>query len=153
MANKYRVGYGHPPLHSRFKRGQSGNPRGRSKGTKNLRTDLDEELRETITVREGDRARKVSKQRAMIKSTVVKALKGDVRAVNFLLSRVDRWEAAVTGAAEPQLDLSAGDRDILERFAERARATSPVTNPPAERTIKERKRIVLRRRLPQRRSE
>ena len=34
----YVVGYKRPPMHSRFKPGVSGNPSGRAKGTKNLRT-------------------------------------------------------------------------------------------------------------------
>ncbi len=42
----YDVGYRKPPKHTRFKPGQSGNPRGRPKGTKNLKTDLIEELGE-----------------------------------------------------------------------------------------------------------
>jgi hypothetical protein len=33
-----RVGYGRPPLATRFRAGQSGNPRGRPKGARNLST-------------------------------------------------------------------------------------------------------------------
>ncbi|MGJ3627161.1 DUF5681 domain-containing protein [Sphingomonas sp. MMS24-JH45] len=32
----YEVGYGKPPIHARFQKGQSGNPKGRKKGSKNL---------------------------------------------------------------------------------------------------------------------
>jgi hypothetical protein len=49
----YQVGYGKPPKHTQFKLGESGNPQGRSKGTKNLKTDLAEELCEKIVVHEG----------------------------------------------------------------------------------------------------
>ena len=42
------VGYRKPPMHTRFKPGQFGNPRGRPKGTKNLKTDLQEELGEKM---------------------------------------------------------------------------------------------------------
>ena len=44
LSSDYEVGYGKPPEHTRFQPGRSGNPRGRPKGTKNLKTDLVEEL-------------------------------------------------------------------------------------------------------------
>jgi hypothetical protein len=46
----YAVGYGKPPLHTRFKKGQSGNPRGRPPGAKNLSTLLNEALNEPVIV-------------------------------------------------------------------------------------------------------
>ena len=75
MATDYEVGYKKPPKQSQFKQGQSGNPRGRPKGTKNLKTDLLEELGEQILVREGSRTRKISKQRAMLKNLIAQTLK------------------------------------------------------------------------------
>ena len=73
MANrKNRVGYGNPPVHARFKPGQSGNPKGRPKGTANLSTDLRVELSEQVDVREGSRDLRVSKQRAMLKALVAR---------------------------------------------------------------------------------
>ena len=57
----YEVGYKKPPKDTQFKPGQSGNPLGRPKGTKNLKTDLMEELGQKIVVREGDRPLEVSK--------------------------------------------------------------------------------------------
>jgi Family of unknown function (DUF5681) len=46
----YEVGYGKPPRHTRFKKGQSGNPRGRPNGSKNLSTLLSETLSEPVIV-------------------------------------------------------------------------------------------------------
>jgi hypothetical protein len=76
----YKVGYGRPPKSGQFRRGKTGNPGGRPKGSLKLATDLAAELNEQITVREDGRARRVSKQRALIKSLMAKALQGDVRA-------------------------------------------------------------------------
>ena len=64
----YKVGYCKPPKAKQFKPGRSGNPKGRPKGSRNLATDLAAELGEQITVREEGRSRRISKQRALIKS-------------------------------------------------------------------------------------
>jgi len=76
----YKIGYGKPPKSGQFKRGKSGKPKGRQKGSLKLAADLAAELSEQITVREDGKARRVSKQRALIKSLMAKALQGDVRA-------------------------------------------------------------------------
>jgi hypothetical protein len=81
-----RVGYKRPPAHTRFKPGQSGNPKGRPKHDRNLKTEFLEELSEIIRVREGDREMKISKQRAFVKALVAAAIKGDMRAASALVS-------------------------------------------------------------------
>jgi hypothetical protein len=86
MAGDDDVGYRRPPKATRFKPGQSGNPKGRPRGSANLATDLAAELNEQITVREGGQAQRISKQRALIKSLMAKALQGDVRATTALLA-------------------------------------------------------------------
>ena len=78
------VGYKSPPVHTRFKPGQSGNPSGRRKGSKNLRTLFNEILNELVAVREGADVRKVTKAEAILRSQVLGALKGDQRCVATL---------------------------------------------------------------------
>jgi hypothetical protein len=90
MGDEQPVGYGNPPKESRFKKGQSGNRRGRPKGSKNLKTDLTEELQTEIKVREGPRAIKISKQRAIVKTLIAKTLTGDARAVTTLTNLMCR---------------------------------------------------------------
>src|ERR1700732_188716 len=85
MAREYEVGYRKPPKTTRFEARKSGNPKGRPKGSTNLATDLSAELSEQIIVREGGQARRVTKQRALIKSLTAQALQGDVRATTALL--------------------------------------------------------------------
>src|SRR5215469_5153687 len=58
----YEVGYGKPPRSSRFKKGQSGNPRGRPSGSKNLSTLLSEALNEPVIVTENGRRRLARRQ-------------------------------------------------------------------------------------------
>ena len=85
MADKdYDVGYGRPPKHTQFKKGQSGNPKGRKKGARGLKTDLRSELNERIEITENGKTVKLTKQQLMVKQLAAKAIKGDVRAISKL---------------------------------------------------------------------
>jgi len=75
----YSVGYRRPPVHTRFKPGQSGNPSGRPKGAQNLKTLFDRILREEISLREGEVTKKITKAEAILRGLVVGAMKGDSR--------------------------------------------------------------------------
>ena len=112
-------GYGKPPEHSRFKKGKSGNPKGRPKGSRNLKTDLTEELQEKILVREGDNPVRISKQRAIVKTLVAKTLKGDARITNTFVNLVLRaldLEGEVAALDEP---LDADEQETLAALEER----------------------------------
>ena len=86
MTNKdFSIGYKKPPRSTQFQPGQSGNPAGRPKGIKNLATDLKEELEEKITITENGTLLEITKQRAMFKTLMAKALKGDSRASSVLI--------------------------------------------------------------------
>jgi len=113
----YKVGFGKPPKAGQFKKGKSGNPRGRPRGSCNLATDLNAELSEQITVREDGRSKRVSKQRALIKSLMAKALQGDVRAMATLLALYARLASDQSDDHEEPLD--ADELEILHRFAPR----------------------------------
>lgn len=85
----YDVGYAKPPVETRFKKGQSGNPRGRPKGAKNELPALHEErlkdivLQEayrTITVQDAGRSVTIPMAQAVIRAMTVNAAKGQHRA-------------------------------------------------------------------------
>ena len=81
----YEVGYGKPPRHTRFKKGQSGNPRGRPPAAKNLKTLLNEALNQLLIVTENGGRRKVSKRQAIIAQLVNRSATADLRAMKILL--------------------------------------------------------------------
>ena len=81
----YAVGYGKPPKATQFKKGESGNPNGRPKGTRNIATLLDEALNSRITVRDGDAIRSMSAFEAMVQSLMLQAVKGDHKAIQLII--------------------------------------------------------------------
>jgi len=113
----YEIGYRKPPRKSQFKPGTSGNPKGRKKGTLNLKTDLEQELSERIRIREGDQDKTVSKQRAMLKALMSKSLKGDARAVSILVTLIGKF--FVEELSDVQTDLESNDLKIIDDFLKR----------------------------------
>jgi hypothetical protein len=128
MAGKdedFEVGYRRPPKHTRFRAGQSGNPRGRPRGQANLVTDVLRELAEQIRVREGSRERSVTKQRAMVKALVAKSLKGEARAAALLiglLTKLADEKGPPAQPAPPAQTVSDLDQQIVDAFLKRAMA-------------------------------
>ena len=97
----YEVGYGKPPATTRFKPGQSGNPRGRPKGAKNRLPKLNEErlksiiLQEAyrdITVRDGARNVTIPMAQAIVRSLAVNAAKGQHRAQRLFAEMLSTTE-------------------------------------------------------------
>lgn len=84
------VGYRRPPAHARFKPGQSGNPSGRAKGSKNLKTLFNQIMKEEVSLREGSDVRKVTKAEAIMRGLVIGALKGDSRSTAAVLRMAEQ---------------------------------------------------------------
>ncbi|WP_340586906.1 DUF5681 domain-containing protein [Erythrobacter alti] len=116
---EYEVGYGKPPVSTRFKPGQSGNPKGRPKGAKGLNTIVRETLGGKLAVRTAEGTKKISKIEAVLQKTLEKALKGDARA-QFELMKL--WKNAVPDVSDAdevagnEEDLSSADLAILAAF-------------------------------------
>jgi len=83
----YDVGYRKPPQDSRFRKGQSGNPRGRPRESKSWDTLIDKELNARVVVHKDGRRKKISKREAIATQLVNKAVSGDLRSVRELLDR------------------------------------------------------------------
>src|SRR5258708_12291022 len=71
------VGYGQPPLASRFKPGTSGNAKGRPKGSKNFKTLIKQAMTASISIQEGQTSRRVSKIEGVVLRQLQSALKGN----------------------------------------------------------------------------
>jgi hypothetical protein len=104
----YRVGRGRPPLHTRFKAGQSGNPRGRPKGRKSSAQILDELLSRKVVVGEGRSRRSLTMEEVMMRRICQRAANGELKYVEFILrlkhvQAVDIDEDAVSSLADDQI--------------------------------------------------
>jgi hypothetical protein len=117
--NNKGVGYRRPPKQHQFKKGQSGNPKGRPKGTKDLKTDLENELNETLEINEGGKVRRISKQRALIKSQVAKAIKGDGRAALNVMQLKLKFDELEAGLSRAGVELDADEAETLEILKKR----------------------------------
>lgn len=84
----YAVGYGRPPVSSRFKPGQSGNSKGRQKQSHNPRTVMQRVLNEGMQIRERGRVRRMPTFEALVRTTLSRAFKGDPKAMASLLALV-----------------------------------------------------------------
>ena len=84
----YEVGYGRPPKHTRFKKGVSGNPKGRPKGAKGMRTIVREVLTAKVSVRTPAGVKRISKMEAMVHKQAEIGFTGNLRAI--ILIRVKR---------------------------------------------------------------
>jgi hypothetical protein len=75
------VGYGKPPQQSRFKKGQSGNPKGRPKASESFARLARRTLNERIVIKENGERRTITKLQAALKQLINKAASGDARAI------------------------------------------------------------------------
>src|SRR6266446_3029950 len=88
----YEVGYGKPPLHTRFQKGQSGNPRGRPRGSKNLTTLLIQALDQLVVVTENGKRRKIAKRELGVAQLVNKFAMADPHATRLLIGLLQEIE-------------------------------------------------------------
>jgi Family of unknown function (DUF5681) len=118
---EYEVGYGKPPKQTRFRKGQSGNPKGRPRGAKNMATLFTKALKERVIVSENGRRRSISKQEALVKHLVNKALSGDRRLLQLLLDEVHVIEARAESSAAGDDTPNETDLRVFRQLHERIR--------------------------------
>jgi hypothetical protein len=118
------VSYGHPPERTRFKAGQSGNPRGRPKGTLNMATVLERTLRERVVINENGRRKTITKLEAAIKQLTNKAASGELKALQLLAALVRSAEERAMKMEAPTAPLDEVDEKVFLGVLKRLETTS-----------------------------
>jgi hypothetical protein len=110
------VGYGRPPVHSRFRKGQSGNPTGkRNHGeAERVQALIRKEAYRPLTVREGDKVTRMPALQAVLRSQIACAAKGNVSAQRAVFKTVQDSEAEARarrtgGTANKKLNKNANE--------------------------------------------
>jgi Family of unknown function (DUF5681) len=101
--DKYLVGYRKPPIATRFKQGVSGNPKGRRKGSRNIRSATLKVFTSEVVVRQGGRTRRISGTEAIFLKLFEKALQGSERAAQLIIQWAERLGLFQERRGEPDL--------------------------------------------------
>jgi len=102
----YDVGHGKPPKNTRWKKGESGNPKGRPKGHKNMRTIVNEIQNRTVTITENGRTRTMPLMEAITHQMAAKALNGSARDRSMFFKMLDDFAPEAAKEVEPPQDIT-----------------------------------------------
>ena len=136
----YKVGKGRPPVETRWKPGQSGNPRGRRKGRRNLESMFFGELHRRVVVVENGKRRKITKGEATMKQLINAAMKGDPRAIQTMINIIKMMGDQKLPATEQQpvvrrkrFTLSIFEKDLAgRRFQIDPKTNKRITGKPVD---------------------
>lgn len=120
----YSVGYAKPPKATQFKPGTSGNPAGRPKGAKNIKTVIEKEALSKVTIKEGGKAKTMTKMEGVVMALFHKALGGTGTAQKETLVLLQTYLAEEAEAAPT---LSKADLAVLGNRAAFLKAVEQVT--------------------------
>jgi hypothetical protein len=119
MSDEDKVGYKRPPKNKQFQKGRSGNPKGRPKNTRNLKTDLAEELTSRISITAHGKVTSVSKQKALVMALITRAIKGDTRAATMIVTLVRQLLEPDAKLDDAIMRPSPADQEIVDAFLAR----------------------------------
>ncbi len=106
------VGYMNPPEHTRFKKGKSGNPRGRPRKREDLNTVLQRVLNRKVRVKDNDR--KIPIRDALIWKLRQLALQGDKQALALQRRIIDEADIG-----QPREEIVREWRELIAKAFER----------------------------------
>jgi Family of unknown function (DUF5681) len=110
------VGYGRPPIHSRFRKGQSGNPTGKRRPGEagDAQALIRQEAYRLLTIREGDKVSRIPALQAVIRSQIASAAKGNVAAQRAVFKAVQDIEAETRARRTANKKLNKDVNDITD---------------------------------------
>ena len=121
MADDYEFGYGKPPKHTRFRKGQSGNLAGRPKGSTNVQAEMKRLLVAKTKIKVNGVVETVPTSKALCLALIQKGMAGDVRAFSKIVEIVGPEMADELRAAA---SVSPADVDILRHALAREDAAT-----------------------------
>jgi Family of unknown function (DUF5681) len=120
-SQKSTVGYGRPPVATRFKPGTSGNPKGRPKGCKNLKTLIREAMTASIAIQEGEKTRRVSRLEGVVLRQLQSALRGSDKAAMAVVKMALQLGFLQDSGEAGEVALSRDEEQILSELIARTR--------------------------------
>jgi hypothetical protein len=127
----YEVGYGKPPRVSRFRKGVSGNPKGRPRGSRNLASVVLRESRKKVAINDSRGRREVTKLEAVLMQLANKSAQGDLRATREFIPLVEKSEDSAMTGSDP-LTFNELDQKMLEGLKKRFSSSQSETTKPTE---------------------
>jgi Family of unknown function (DUF5681) len=126
----YAVGYGRTPISGRWKKGQSGNPRGLKKGPKPVGKIIEEALMRKVSIEEDGRRVSLTVQEVIIRNLVNAAARRDLRAIYTLYRLRDQYQDSNETLLDPA-ELDPNDQAVIEDYLKRVQAASTSADPHA----------------------
>jgi hypothetical protein len=114
-----KVGPGKPPRRTQFKKGQSGNPSGRPKGSRNLDKLIIEAAERRIPVNIDGKSRRISMLQSSVWNLAIQAARGDQKATAAFLDRIEENQARVEVARPTEYPLSDADLEVIRTVYDR----------------------------------
>jgi Family of unknown function (DUF5681) len=111
MDKDYEVGRGRPPKHTQYPKGKSGNPKGRPKGARNLRAELEKSLLAPIPMVMNGKQVRITTVELLIKKVAAEISKGSMPAARLLMELMLHVDAR---SPAPANDVAPEAADALE---------------------------------------